>query len=245
MNYRSGTHAFMHGAHTASPFTTGVIPFGLIAGVSAAGMGMSLTTTMGMTLLFYSGSAQIAVLQLLQNGALPVTMVITALVINLRFLMYSASLAPHLHHLPRHKTWPMSYLLADQVFALFSLRSAFGELGRYAFHYYIGAALTMWLGWTLAVLTGVILGARIPEAWSLGFAIPLSFLALLIPSIRSVATLSAAAAGGALAVLAVDLPYNLGMLTASLGGVIAGLTVEHLRKDLDSARGNEAEQEAS
>jgi predicted branched-subunit amino acid permease len=245
MSYRSGTHAFMHGVHTASPFTTGVIPFGLIAGVSAAGMGMSLTTTMGMTLLFYSGSAQIAVLQLLQNGALPVTMVITALVINLRFLMYSASLAPHLHHLPRRKTWPLSYLLADQVFALFSLRSASGELGRHAFHYYVGAAITMWLGWTLAVLAGVILGARIPEAWSLGFAIPLSFLALLIPSIRSAATLCAALVGGALAVLAIDLPYNLGMLTASLGGVIAGLTVEHLRKDLDTVRGNDAEQEAS
>ncbi|MCY1436953.1 hypothetical protein D9M71_530950 [compost metagenome] len=79
----------------------------------------------------------------------------------------------------------------------------------------------------------------------MGFAIPLSFLVLLIPSIRNVATLCAAVAGGALAVLAVDLPYNLGMLTASLGGVIAGLTVEHLRKDLDTARGNDAEQEAS
>lgn len=245
MNYRSGTHAFVHGAHNASPLTTGVIPFGLIAGVTAAGMGMSPTTAMGMTLLFYSGSAQIAVLQMLQNGALPLTIVLTALVINLRFLMYSASLAPHLHHLPRNKTWPLSYLLADQVFALFSLRSAAGGLERFAFHYYMGAAITMWLGWNLAVLAGVFLGARIPEAWSLNFTIPLSFLALLIPGIRNAATLSAAVVGGSLAVLAVDLPYNLGMLTASLGGVIAGLTVEHLRKDSPVAKGSEAEREAS
>lgn len=95
------------------------------------------------------------------------------------------------------------------------------------------------------MLTGVILGARIPEAWSLGFAIPLSFLALLIPSIRNAATLCAAVAGGALAVLAVDLPYNLGMLTASLGGVLVGLTVEHLRKDHGSEHNNDAEQEAT
>jgi len=245
MNYRSGTHAFMHGAHTASPLTTGVIPFGLIAGVTAAGMGMSPTTTMGMTLLFYSGSAQIAVLQMLQNGALPLTIVLTALVINLRFLMYSASLAPHLHHLPRRRTWPLSYLLADQVFALFSLRTVTGGLGRFAFPYYMGAAVTMWVGWNLAVLAGVFLGARIPEAWSLNFTIPLSFLALLIPGLRNAATLSAAVAGGSLAVLAIDLPYNLGMLAASLGGVIAGLVVEHLRKDLPAAQGSEAEQEAS
>ncbi|NUT78721.1 AzlC family ABC transporter permease [Pseudomonas sp. C1C7] len=245
MNYRSGTQAFVHGAHSASPLTTGVIPFGLIAGVTAAGMGMSATKAMGMTLLFYSGSAQIAVLQMLQNGALPVTIVLTALVINLRFLMYSASLAPHLHDLPRRKTWPLSYLLADQVFALFSLRTAAGGLGRFAFPYYMGAAITMWLAWNLAVLAGVFLGARIPESWSLGFAIPLSFLALLIPSIRNAATLSAAIAGGSLAILGVDLPYNLGMLTASLGGVIAGLVVEHLRKDLNTAQATDAEQEAS
>ncbi|AWY39620.1 branched-chain amino acid ABC transporter permease [Pseudomonas putida] len=245
MNYRSGTQAFMHGAHTASPLTTGVIPFGLIAGVTAVGMGMSPTTAMGMTLIFYSGSAQIAVLQMLQTGALPVTIVLTALVINLRFLMYSASLAPHLHHLPRRKTWLLSYLLADQVFALFSLRTASGGLGRFAFPYYMGAAVTMWVAWNLAVLAGVFLGARIPESWSLSFTIPLSFLALLIPGIRNVATLSAAVVGGALAVLAVDLPYNLGMLTASLGGVITGLLVEHLRKEMPAVQGNEAEQEAS
>ena len=245
MKYRSGTHALVHGAHTALPLTTGVIPFGLIAGVTAVGLGMSPTTAMGMTLLFYSGSAQIAVLQLLQNGALPLTMVITALVINLRFLMYSASLAPHLHHLPRRSTWPLSYLLSDQVFALFSLRSASGELGRYAFHYYAGTAVVLWVGWNLSVLAGVFLGARIPESWSLGFAVPLSFLALLIPSIRSAATLCAAMAGGSLAVLAVDLPYNLGMLAASLGGVIAGLAVEHLQKGSLTSQSEDAEQEAS
>jgi len=74
------------------------------------------------------------------------------------------------------------------------------------------------------------LGAGIPEDWSLGFAIPLSFLALLIPSIRNRATLGAALTGGVLAVLAVDLPYNLGLLAGALGGIIAGLTLENLQQ---------------
>jgi predicted branched-subunit amino acid permease len=193
-------------------------------------MGLSPADAIGMTLLFYSGSAQMVVMQLMQSGALPVTMVVTALVINLRFLMYSASLAPHLSHLPRRHKWPMAYLLSDQSFALCSLKMSSGELGRFAFHYYAGTAITMWFGWNLSVLAGMYLGAGIPEDWSLGFAIPLSFLALLIPSIRNRATLGAALTGGVLAVLAVGLPYNLGLLAGALGGIIAGLTLENLQK---------------
>jgi predicted branched-subunit amino acid permease len=193
-------------------------------------MGMSPGMSMGMTLLFYSGSAQLVALQLLQNGALPVTIVVTALIINLRFIMYSASLAPYLHHLPRRWTWPVSYLLSDQSYALCSLKFSSGELGRFAPHFYAGTAVAMWLTWQLSVFAGVYLGTSIPETWSLSFAVPLSFLALLVPSIRGSASLGAAIVGGMIAVLAVKLPYNLGLVTASIGGVIAGLLVENLRK---------------
>lgn len=245
MHFEDGKQAFMQGVHGVLPLTTGVVPFGLITGVTAIEMGMSPLDTLGMTLLFYSGSAQMVVLQLMQNGALPLTMVVTALVINLRFLMYSASLAPSLSTLPRRRTWPMSYLLSDQTFALCSLRLAAGELGRFAFPYYAGTAITMWCGWNLSVLAGVYLGTGIPESWSLGFAIPLSFLALLVPNLRSPATLGAATAGGSLAVLAVDLPYNLGLLVASLGGVLAGLIIEHLRTAPHVQPADDANQEAS
>ncbi|WP_313710772.1 AzlC family ABC transporter permease [Pseudomonas sp.] len=230
MPCKSAMHAFTEGVRAVLPLMTGMVPFGLITGVTAIGMGMSPLDAMGMTLLFYSGSAQMVVLQLLHNGALPLTMVVTALVINLRFLMYSAALAPHLSDLPRRKTWSLPYLLSDQAFALCSLKFGADGLGRFAFPYYMGTALPMWFGWNLAVLAGVYLGGGIPESWSLGFAIPLSFLALLVPGIRNPAMLGAAVVGGALAVLAHDLPYNLGLLVASLGGVISGVTLEQLRK---------------
>lgn len=230
MSYRSGREAFMHGVRTLLPLTPGVIPFGLVTGYMAVQMGMSPGTSIGMTLLFYSGSAQMVALQLLHTGALPVTIVVTALIINLRFIMYSASLAPYVHHLPRRWTWPMAYLLSDQSYALCVLKFASGELGRFAHHFYAGTAISMWLAWQLSVVAGIYLGASIPESWSLGFAIPLSFLALLIPGLRSMASLGAALVGGVLAVLAIDLPYNLGLVTASIGGVIAGLVIESLRK---------------
>ncbi|MFJ4153834.1 AzlC family ABC transporter permease [Pseudomonas sp. NPDC089752] len=244
MHYRCGMHAFVDGARGVLPLTTGVVPFGLITGVTAVGMGMSPLDTLGMTLLFYSGSAQMVVLQLMQNGALPMTMVVTALVINLRFLMYSAALAPHLSAQPRRRTWPLAYLLSDQSFALCSLKFAAGGLGHFAFPYYVGTAVPMWLGWNLAVLAGVFLGSGIPESWSLGFAIPLSFLALLIPGIRNPATLGAAIVGGALAVLAHDLPYNLGLLVASIGGVATGLTLEQIRKSAPVTHNDDAKAEA-
>lgn len=230
MSYRSGREAFMHGVRTLLPLTPGVIPFGLVTGYMAVQMGMSPGTSIGMTLLFYSGSAQMVALQLLHTGALPVTIVVTALIINLRFIMYSASLAPYVHHLPRRWTWPMAYLLSDQSYALCVLKFASGELGRFAHHFYAGTAISMWLVWQLSVVAGIYLGASIPQSWSLGFAIPLSFLALLIPGLRSMASLGAALVGGVLAVLAINLPYNLGLVTASIGGVIAGLVIESLRK---------------
>lgn len=231
MPYRSAREAFMQGVRTLMPLTPGVIPFGLVTGVMAIEMGMSPTTAMGMTLIFYSGSAQMVALQLLHSGALPLAIVLTALIINLRFVMYSASLAPHLHHLPRRWTWPVSYMLSDQSYALCTLRFASGELtGPFAHWFYAGTAFAMWLAWQLSVLAGVCLGASIPDTWSLSFAIPLSFLALLIPGLRNVPSLAAATVGGLIAVLAVKMPYNLGLVTASIGGVVAGVITESLRK---------------
>lgn len=244
MPYPSGTQAFRQGVHSALPLTSGIVPFGLITGVTAIGMGLSPADAIGMTLLFYSGSAQMVVMQLMQSAALPVTMVVTALVINLRFLMYSASLAPHLGQLPRHRKWPMAYMLSDQSFALCTLKMGSGGLGQYAYPYYAGTAITMFFGWNLSVLAGMYLGASIPEDWSLGFAIPLSFLALLIPGVRNAATLGAALTGGVLAVLAANLPYNLGLLTGALGGIIAGLAIESWQKQQTAPEAN-TEQEAS
>ncbi|HEF4760201.1 TPA: AzlC family ABC transporter permease [Pseudomonas putida] len=246
MSYPTGRKAFMQGVRALMPLIPGVIPFGLLTGVMAINMGMSPGTTMGMTLLFYSGSAQMVALQLLHNGVLPMAIVVTALVINLRFIMYSASLAPHLHHLPRRWTWPLSYMLSDQSYALCTLKLSSGELGPFAHYYYAGTAFSMWLSWQVSVLAGVYLGASIPETWSLAFAIPLSFLALLVPAIRSSASLGAAVVGGLLAVFAVDLPYNLGLVTASLGGVMAGLLIESLRqRPVTAAPVNDVEGEAS
>lgn len=229
MSPRTTLQAFIQGTRDVLPLAIGVVPFGLITGITAMGMGLSPAEAIGMTLLFFSGSAQMVVMQLMQEAALPITLIITALVINLRFLMYSAVMAPALGRLPRRHAWPLAYLLSDQAFALNTARLGVAQPDRSAFAYYTGTAVMLWLGWNLAVTLGIFVGTGIPEDWSLGFTIPLSFLALLVPNLRTSPMIGAAVVGGALAVLCIDLPYNAGLLVASLGGVLTGLGLERAR----------------
>lgn len=226
MHYRTAGEAFWGGVRALVPSMPGIIPFGLVTGITAIEMGMSPGTTLGMTLLFYSGSAQMAALQLLRSDAFALVILLTALMINLRFMMYSASLAPHLHHLPRRWTWPLSYLLADQTYALSILRFSSGDLKVFGHYFFAGSAVSMWLTWQLSVIAGVCLGTGIPSSWSLDFAIPLVFLALLVPAIRGPASFCAALVGGVVAVLAVGMPYNLGLVIAAVCGIAAGLLIE-------------------
>lgn len=221
--------AFLEGVRALMPMVPGVIPFGLVTGITAVEQGFSPFATLGMTLLFYAGSAQMAALQLLRNDAFALVILLTALVINLRFVMYSAWLAPYLHHLPRRWKWPLAYMLSDQAYALSVMKLTSSKTAGSVHWFYAGAAFSMWLSWQLSVMVGAFLGAGIPSSWSLEFAIPLSFLALLVPSIRNCASLAAACVGGVVAVLAMEMPYNLGLLLASFCGICAGVFVEHRR----------------
>lgn len=226
MLYPTARAAFWGGVRALAPSMPGIIPFGLVTGITATEMGLAPATTLGMSLLFYSGSAQMTALQLLRSDTFALVIVLTALVINLRYLMYSASLAPYLHHLPRRWTWPLAYLLADQAYVISILRYSAGELQRFDHYFFAGSALNMWLTWQLSVVAGVALGAGIPASWSLDFAIPLVFLALLVPAIRNRACLWAAVVAGSVAVMAAGMPYNLGLVMAALCGIASGLLAE-------------------
>jgi 4-azaleucine resistance transporter AzlC len=230
MQYTTGKEAFYAGVRALLPAAPGVIPFGLVTGVTAIEQGLSPLTSIGMTVLFFAGAAQMAALQLLRADAFPLVIIVTALVINLRFLMYSASMAPHFARLPKRWKWPLSYVLSDQAYVLSILKFTDGKSALYGHYFYAGAGISMWLTWQLAVMAGVFMGAEIPASWSLDFAIPLVFLALLVPSVRNSACLGAACVGGVVAVLAVDMAYNLGLLLASVCGIGTGLLVEHVQR---------------
>jgi len=216
------------------PLLLGVFPFALIYGVTAADAGLSAWATMGLSIFVYAGAAQLAVVQLVGTGTAALVVGLTAFVINLRFLMYSASLAPHLRHLPSRWSWPLAYLLTDQVYALSIARYTQGAIQALRHWYYLGAALVMWGTWQVGTGIGYLFGTRVPETWGLDFAVPLTFLGLLARTIDDGATGAAALAGGVTAVLAFSLPLNLGIIVASGVGVGTGFLAESFVKTAHS-----------
>ncbi len=176
-----------------------------------------------MSLLVFAGAAQLAALQLIGTNAPFVVVVGTALIINARFMMYSASLAPYFDGLGSGRKTLASYLLTDQAFA-FSIRrfTEHDEPLSTRISYYFGAAVVLWITWQVSTAVGAIFGASIPARWSLDFAIPLVFIALLVPAIRDRSDGVAAAVAGTLAVLLAGLPYNLGLPLAATTGILAG-----------------------
>lgn len=223
-------NAFSAGFMAVAPIIPGVVPFGMICGVTAVKAGLSPAAAMGMSVLIFAGASQLAAIQLLAAGALPLVIVFTALVINLRFSMYSASLAPHFQHLPKRWRWPLAYLLTDQAYAMSINRYLSGapSAHEHKHWFYLGVAVTMWFTWQPATAAGILLGAAVPASWSLDFAIPLTFMALLVPGLRDRPTLIAAGVGGGVAVLAAALPFNLGLVLAAVSGIAAGVVAETL-----------------
>lgn len=214
------------------PVIAGMVPFALIAGAAPIQEGVSAAGTVGLSLLVFAGAAQLAAAQLIGDGAAPLLVVLTVAVINLRFVMYSASLAPHLGNPPARWKAGISYLLTDQAYAIAVTRfsrqdreeRATGERRAGSrVGYYLGAAAPLWAVWQIGTVSGVILGARVPEALALDFAIPLVFLALLFPAINDRAGAVAALGAGAVALLGAGLPLNLGLIAAILAGILLGL----------------------
>jgi predicted branched-subunit amino acid permease len=149
-----------------------------------------------------------------------------ALVVSLRFLMYSAALSPHLAHLPVRWRLPLTYLMTDQVFGMGVKRYAdSGEPGKRHWHL-LGIGLTLWAFWQASVVAGAMLGAQVPAAWSLDFVVTLSFLTILVPAVRTRADIAAAVVAGAVVLLAAGLPYRLSLVVASLAGIAAGVAFE-------------------
>ena len=213
--------AFFGGIKAISPILLGVTPFALIAGISAINKGFSELEALGMSVIVFAGAAQLAVVDLIGQHASAAAIIFTALIINLRFSMYSASIAPHFNGVPLPWRGVLAYLLTDQAYAV-SIATYGDRVPPSKSWFFFGAAITLWVIWQAGTAVGIFLGTHIPPSWSLDFAIPLTFLALLFPTIRNRPSVVAAVTAGLLALVGHNLPYNLGLFLASFGGIGAG-----------------------
>lgn len=213
------------GLRDVVPLLASELPFGVVVGAAAVEAGVPAAAAVGTSVLIYTGAAQLAAFDLLGRDAPLAVVAVTALVVNLRYLMYSASLAQYLRGLSRPRRWTFGYLLTDPVYALTIGEFADRPLGRAAL-YYVGAAVPMWFAYQGGTVIGVLLGTSVPPEWNLGFATPLLFLALLVPTLEDRPSLAAAGVGGVVAVGGAGLPLELGLVVGALVGVAAGLLAE-------------------
>lgn len=220
---------FLAGCRDEAPILLGVAPFGMIYGVLALSAGLDAFPAQAMSSVIFAGSAQFITTQLIRVAAPPAVLVLTVFVVNLRHALYSASLAPHLAHLPARWKALLSYLLTDEAYAVIAARLARDGAGPVSPHrhwYFLGAGFTLWAAWQVSTAAGVFLGAQVPAGWSLDFTLALTFIALVFPALKDRATLVAALSAGGLALLAIGLPYKLGLVVAALVGIVAGLITE-------------------
>jgi predicted branched-subunit amino acid permease len=211
---------FVAGARALAPALIGMLPFGVVVGVTNVAAGLSFPEGMALSILAFSGIVQLITVQLHVSGVPFGVIVLTCLIVSLRLLMYSASIAPHLGPLSWRDKVLCGYMLNDQTYALGMIDAAHHPARRNRHWFVIGAGALTWIGWNGAVAAGMALGTQLPASWGLDFAVPLSFLALLVPVLRDRPSWTAAA------VAAYAMPLRLGLVTAALAGVGAAALVQ-------------------
>jgi branched chain amino acid efflux pump len=219
---------FWSGARDQIPILVGVLPAGLIFGALGKGAGLASIVVQGFSFLVFAGSAQFVALGLIVTGAPPLVIILAIFIVNLRHALYSATFSERLAQLPTRWKIPLSWLLTDEAFAVASVR--FNKPEKKDAHWYLlGTGLALWATWQLSTAVGIALGAGVPESWHLDFALPLTFLALLTPSITDGPTRLAAVVSAVLAIGLGDLPYRAGLMLAVILSVFVGLLAANRR----------------
>ena len=216
--------SFLLGLRAVMPLLLGVAPFGVIYGVVALQSGIPPLAAMAMSSVVFAGSAQFLLAQLVGAGA-PLLLTAGAVgLVNLRHALYSASVAPVLAQLPRRWKILLAYLLTDEAYAaaIPYLMGRSAPRSPNAHWILFGSGLGLWAGWQASTLAGVLIGTQLPSNLGLDFALPLTFIAIVVPMIGSRALFAAALAAGAVAVMLAALPYKLGLFLAALAGLVVG-----------------------
>lgn len=224
----SAAGEFWTGARDTLPLIVGAIPFGLIFGALGVASGLSFAGTLAMSAFVFAGSAQFIALGLLAAGTGWPVIVLTTFVVNLRHLLYAASLLPHLRHLPRRWHVPMAFWLTDETFAVTIQRYSRAGGASHRRWYYLGSALAMYGNWQLCTFLGLTFGRAIPDAsaWGLEFAMPVTFIGMILPYLQTRPMGVSVLVSGGVSLAAHSLPNKLGLMLAAVAGIAAGLVSE-------------------
>jgi 4-azaleucine resistance transporter AzlC len=218
--------SFWAGVRAEFPLLIGVFPFGLIYGTLAIKSGLSPVPAQLMSSIVFAGSSQFIAAQLIHDTAPGVVIVLTIAIVNLRHMLYSASLAPYLKDLsPRWKSL-LAYLLTDEAYAATVVHYQQEGLTPTGHLFFLGAGFSLWFTWQTSSAVGILLGTAIPVNWPLDFALPLTFIAMVIPVLLDIPLIAAAVSAGLVALLTYSLPFKLGLILAAFVGIFVGMLLE-------------------
>lgn len=213
----------VQGARDVLPIAVGIVPFGIVAGATAVEADYGLSGALGFSMLVFAGASQLAAIDLLSGGSAIALAVATVWLINLRMVMYSASLAPWLSHESLGRRAGAAYVLTDQAFALSVTHYGKGAPANERLRYYFGVGLLLWANWLVTTVIGALAGPAIPDDVPLDFTIPLCFLVLLVPAVSDRPTAAAAVVGGVVAVLVAEVGLaDAAIVLGALAGIAAG-----------------------
>jgi len=231
---------FWAGVRAELPLLIGVFPFGLIYGALALNAGLSNAAAQLMSSIVFAGSSQFITAQLVHEATPGLVIVLTIAVVNLRHMLYSASLAPYISSLPMRWKALLSYLLTDEAYAATVIHYENEGVTPFGHWFFLGAGFSLWFTWQASTAVGIFLGAAIPESWSLDFALPLTFIAMVVPVLKNQPAIAAALSAGMVALVAYPLPYRLGLILAALVGIAVGTVLEGRKSSMEtqSTEGN-------
>lgn len=223
-----GGSAYRTGIRDGWPFVFVVIPFSTLFGVVATDAGLTLAQAMGFSVLVIAGASQFAALQLMVENAAIALVLLAALAVNLRMAMYSVSLVPYMGDAPLWRRALVAYMMFDQTYitsiSKFENTPEMSVADRY--RYFFGVATPVVPTWIAMTWVGVITGATIPESWALDFILPITFLSMCAPLLKSLAHVAAAGVSIIVALALIGLPSGTGLLIAAFCAMITGACVE-------------------
>jgi predicted branched-subunit amino acid permease len=230
MRHLAASPDFRAGFTDMLPPAAALTPFGVVCGIGAGAAGADWFTALAMSAIMFSGAAQVLSAQLLAADAPFAVIVLTCFVAGLRFLMYSAAMAPYLRDLPPAWQRALAFLLTDQAFAFAIRRFSAEHDPRGGGLYFLGGGIALWGAWQAQNMLGYFAGHVVPASWSLDFAVPLCFIALIGPALRGHPTLIAALVGGVAVMLLDGLPMRLNLIVAGMLGIVAGTVADLARE---------------
>jgi 4-azaleucine resistance transporter AzlC len=228
---------FLSGARDTFPLLLGALPFGLIYGAVAATSGLSMLAAVAMSAFVFAGASQFIAVGLVAAQTPVAIIVLTTFIVNLRHMLYSATLLPYLKNLPQKWRIPLAFWLTDETFAVTVHRFQKNDSSACKHWYQLGSSIAMYLNWQFWCFLGLALGNRIPDAqsWGLDVAMPVTFIGMIIPFVKTMPVAVCVLTAGAAALLTLAMPYKLGIVVSAFAGIASGLMAQRIMNERKGA----------